>query len=569
MAHTWQTESGADYDERVQEGGVAYHVRRGTYETKLADAPVMRLPVEALVGGRRHGVSFLIRIDQVGGIPLERPALIEGRYAFSSTLGRLIVSPGFPPEAPQSFETALGNTLSPGFEKKCLLCHGQPDGAATGAHGGVACESCHGPGLTHARATSSGDREASIVNPRKLSVGMALEVCAQCHTGFSYAADPLPDDLLISSQVTALRNSECFIQSGAAIGCTGCHNPHEEESAGQTIAASERACLRCHSRYAACPVNPKSGCVGCHMPTVRKGGFAMVDHWIRVDTAHGGPATKHSNARRPVREFLRIVVTGTPADAEMAHKRLANGEDFFSVAQQISIDPSRESGGYLGSVMLSQLDPKLADAAANLDYGQTSEILEFPNRWMIVQRLPRDFRMDADRLFREAKEMKAKGDVPGALRKDQMALKINPSFLRALLFMGATLGETGQIQRAADVLGVATALYPKDSNAEFDLGIVLGGLGKTDAQIQAFGRAIELDPDNVPVYESLGAALDSAADSAGALRTFRDGLRIDPLSAALNFDLSLELDRQGDKEGARRARELALRINPKAVPASK
>ena len=569
MAHTWQTEAARDYDEHVREGGIAYHVQRQTYEIKMADNSAVTLPVEAMVGGQRHGISFLTRIDQLGGIPLARRALIEARYAFSSPLRRLIVSPGFPAETPQSFETAFGNTLSPGFEKKCLLCHGQPDEAAAGAHGGVGCESCHGPGLAHARATNSAERLANIVNPRKLDAGKAVEVCAHCHTGFSYLADPLPDDLLISSQVTALRNSECFIQSNAALGCTGCHNPHKEESAAQTVAASEKVCLRCHSQGATCPVNAQSGCVGCHMPTVQKGAFAMVDHWIRVDAQHGGPATTHSNAVRPLREFLRILVAGSLEDAQTANKRLADGDDFFSVAQQISIDPSRDSGGYLGPVTLSELDSTLAGAAVNLNYGQTSEILELPNRWMIIQRLPRDFRMEADRLFREAVALKAKSDIPGALRTDQQALKVNPSFLRALLFMGATLGETGQVQRAADVLRVATTLYPKDSTAEFNLGIVLGGLGDTKAQIQAFRSSIELDPDDVPLYESLGAMLHTAGDSAGALKAFRDGLQIDPLSAALNFDLSLELDQQGDKEGARRARELALRINPKVIPASK
>jgi tetratricopeptide (TPR) repeat protein len=266
---------------------------------------------------------------------------------------------------------------------------------------------------------------------------------------------------------------------------------------------------------------------------------------------------------------MRMLATGSAESAEAARARVTSGESFFDVASQISIDASRESGGYLGPTMLADLDPQLADAAALLREGEMSPVLELAGRWIFVQRQPRDFRMDADRLYREAAELKTKGELRGALKRDQEALKVNPRFLRALLFMGATLGEAGQLQRAAAVLTVATEVYPKDSTAEFNLGIILGGVGKTAEQVEAFRKALDLDADNVPVYESLGAALEASGDGAGALQAFRDGLRIDPLSAALNYDLSLELSQRGDPAGAARAKELALKINRKVAPAGR
>jgi tetratricopeptide (TPR) repeat protein len=586
MAGTWQTATAAamasGFDETAHEGGDVFRVRRGasgfSVETKLAGEPAITLPVEALVGGPRHGISFLIRIDQLSGSPLERSALVEARYAFSTPHKRLIVSPGFPGATPESYETAFGSALSPRFEKQCLECHGQPNSGGAGGHGGVGCESCHGPGLAHAQAVNRADRLANIVNPSKLTSEQAMEVCAQCHTGFNYLADPLPDDLLISSQVTALGNSECAIQSRQEVGCTSCHDPHRQTTSAQVTLASEKTCLHCHGggtapHAATCPVNAKAGCVGCHMPAVQKGEFAMVDHWIRVHpelipaaSTHG---TSEGSTLRPVREFMRMLATGSAESAEAARARVTSGESFFDVASQISIDASRESGGYLGPTMLADLDPQLADAAALLREGEMSPVLELAGRWIFVQRQPRDFRMDADRLYREAAELKTKGELRGALKRDQEALKVNPRFLRALLFMGATLGEAGQLQRAAAVLTVATEVYPKDSTAEFNLGIILGGVGKTAEQVEAFRKALDLDADNVPVYESLGAALEASGDGAGALQAFRDGLRIDPLSAALNYDLSLELSQRGDPAGAARAKELALKINRKVAPAGR
>ena len=299
----------------------------------------------------------------------------------------------------------------------------------------------------------------------------------------------------------------------------------------------------------------------------------LVDHWIGVHPEQGIKAPANAEAARsqvrPVRAFLRILATDTREKAEAARTRIVNGEDFFDVASQTSTDPSRATGGYIGPTTLADLDPRLADAAAQLRYGEISVPVEFRGGWVILGRLPRDFRLDAERLLREAQELKAKGETRQALERDQQALKLNPSFLRALVFMGATLGEMGRLQRAANVLGVATQLFPKDSEATFDLGIVLGGLGKTNEQVEAFRRAIELDPDNLAPYESLGAALQSNGDSAGAEKAFRDGLQIDPLSAVLNYDLSLVLEHEGDHAAASKARELALKINPKVVPEGK
>ena len=66
--------------------------------------------------------------------------------------------------------------------------------------------------------------------------------------------------LLISDQVTALKNSECWRQSGGEITCTNCHNPHQDAPHAVMVARAEKTCLRCHSatvtKHAGlCPVN--------------------------------------------------------------------------------------------------------------------------------------------------------------------------------------------------------------------------------------------------------------------------------------------------------------------------
>jgi tetratricopeptide (TPR) repeat protein len=582
MARTWHGAVTSllpvSYHAVAKEGSskpLAYEIRRQgnhfEYSTTMPDGTKAILPVKAIVGGERHGLSFLVSIDKLNGIPLERPALIEARYVYNTPHNALALSPGFPSETPRSYEIAFGRVISPTFEVKCLTCHGEPGTLGAGKQGGVRCESCHGSGFEHIQSGGKGQPGAGMINPKVLTGEQSIEICAQCHSGFAYQADPLPKELLVSNQVTALRNTECFIQSGKAVTCISCHDGHRDATRADAESVSVKVCLGCHSsrakqRAAICPVSSGDKCIGCHMPSVDQGIFRMTDHSIRVHAEPGVTAIRHDESLRsqipPLREFLRIIVTDARAKAETAAQRLAGGEAFFDVAHELSSDSSASAGGYLGETWLSQMRPELAAAARTLQYGETSGIVDMGNRWGILQRMSRDFKSEADQLFQQASALKLRGDIKGAIDKDKQALKVYPHFLRGLTFMGVTAGENGSVQEASQVLTLAISLYPQDSTAQFDLGLTLGALGNSAGQIQAFRRGVELDPDNGAIYESLGAALYSAGDWRGAIDVCRQGLQIDPLSAKLYFNLSIMLGQHGDTEGAERAKSLATNIDP-------
>ncbi len=541
------------------------------YSVTLPDGAKLTLPVEAIIGGKRHGISFLERITAVDGIPLARPALIEGRYAYNAAHHELVISPGFALEKPHTYEDAVGNVLSDTFEKKCLACHGKPGTLGAGKEGGVHCESCHGPGFGHIAAVAKGKPREGVINPKRLSSDEQMEVCAQCHTGFTYQSDPMPDDMLVSNQVNALRHAECFVQSGHKLTCTGCHDPHEDSL--RIVAKTRDTCLGCHStavaRHAAiCPVNQAGDCVGCHMPSIQKGSFHMTDHWIRVHPEQGVKAVKRDSALKsqvaPLWEFLRLIVVPDQEHANAAAGRLAAGDTFSKVARDLSADPTAPGGGYLGEMELTQMDANLAAAADQLRYGETSGIVNLGDRYVILNRQPRDFKSEANTLFNQATELKAQGDVKGAVEKDQQALAIYPYFLRAMIFFATTLGEAGDAGRAAELLRFAVQSYPKDASAEFNLGLTLAS--QPAEQIATFQRAIELDPDMVVAYENLGAALYMAGRPREAIQTFRTGLAIDPLSAKLNYNLGLALIEQGEKAAGEEYISVAAKTDPAAIP---
>src|SRR6185437_12995415 len=299
MARTWQGVAAkqlpAKYEKTHLEGpdpAIEYLIRRTAagfdFQVQMPGRGPVKYPVEVVMGGTRHGLSFLARVPDIDGLPLERAPLVETRYLHYAPEDKLALSPGFPVEKPTTYETALGRVLSPGFEKKCLTCHGEPRRMGTHTEAGVSCESCHGPGQAHLAALAKRTADKGILNPAKLAPPEQMRPCSQCHAGFSIVQDPLPDDLLISDQVTALSNSECWRQTEGRITCTNCHDPHKDAPRDVLEARSERTCLGCHSasgkQYAGlCPVNRATGCVGCHMPDVKdRPPFVIADHWIRV-----------------------------------------------------------------------------------------------------------------------------------------------------------------------------------------------------------------------------------------------------------------------------------------------
>src|SRR6478672_10284571 len=130
MARTWQAASAlpAGYAKTKQEGGIQYRFARHgdgiEYEVGMPGRSALHTAVETMVGGQRHGLSFLVRVPAIDGLPLQRAPLVEARYLHYSPTGQLVLSPGFPEHTPSSWEGSIGRVLSPGFERKCLSCHG-------------------------------------------------------------------------------------------------------------------------------------------------------------------------------------------------------------------------------------------------------------------------------------------------------------------------------------------------------------------------------------------------------------------------------------------------------------
>jgi len=582
MAHTWQgavsPQLPADYSETHSEGPqpeIHYAIKKagGTfeYQVQMPGQPPLEYPVEAIVGGKRHGLSFLLRASAFEDSPLPKAFLIEARYFHSTPQDRLAFSLGFPEDKPQSYETAFGRVLMPYLEQRCLACHGSPRKWGATVEHGVSCENCHGPGRPHLAAFATHSKNLGILNPDKLPVAEQWRPCMQCHAGSSYVADPLPDDLLISDQVTALSNSECWRESGGQITCTNCHNPHQDAPRPVLEARAVKTCLRCHStavaKHAAiCPVNRTTGCVGCHMPDQIRGAFVIADHWVRVHPEQNVKATVHNPAWRtsitPKHLFLRIIVMDDREKAEFVSQQLRAGGSFFELARTNSIDRGTAmSGGYLGDLEASKLDPAWSAAALKLQPGEVSRVIAANGKYVLLGRMPRNFREDAEAIFNQAMELRKQNKPQEAVNQLIESLKIYPHLLRALTWLGAMYGQAGNPSVSAGVLSMAARLYPKDGGTHYNLALAYGAMGNPD-EITEYQRTIEIDPDYVLAYLNWGSALYAKGQYDEAIKIYRQGINVNPLFAALHYSLGLALEKQNKGAEAQAEMALAKKIDP-------
>ena len=267
-----------------------------------ADDRVVRAIVEYAVGSGRHGITMVARDDK--GIDRE---LRVSYYPQGPTWGQTKGIGG----APQDRGDLIGLGLAPTSLHHCLHCHTtwfrSVDVSRVGPRGpeandrGIGCERCHGPGLNHVKAVESGFAESAIALTASSPSRERLSSCTECHAADGSVSPSDPE--FTRAQGTTLLFSRCFTATKGQIGCTTCHDPHRVLDTN--YGHYEAKCLGCHSRTPrgrdrtpsplvadlggraiapACPVNPTSKCISCHMPKVddtsRRSRFT--DHHIRV-----------------------------------------------------------------------------------------------------------------------------------------------------------------------------------------------------------------------------------------------------------------------------------------------
>lgn len=446
------------------------------------------------------------------------------RSYFTEENGRLF-------QLPLTWYKSHGWDFSPGYEinnarfdrmlpNRCLACHASyPDtlpyleGKYREVRPGIGCERCHGPGALHVAertATSRRDTafDATIVNPKRMSLARRLDNCEQCHvhtavtvlrdgkSDFSYMpSQPLRDQVAffksggidIVSHADRLKQSACFLASRASarpLECASCHNVHQPTP---TVATRSLPCLSCHL-MAKLPAThtATSDCVGCHMPrtdvrTAVHGAFT--DHWIRVPGADVKPAAV---ASAPIEPYFERDRTGSEAAifqgmGRIVYANLANnaqvlGDGAAMLDSALGADASRAQARFLLGVAYQQLMNASGSIAA----------------------LERSVRTDSSR----PEALRALATAYESDRRDiasteplyRRALALQPALAWIRAEYADLLAANGRRADAEREYRSAVAEQPSLSGAWFNLGALLVGAGRSGDAAAAFRQAERLDP---------------------------------------------------------------------------
>ncbi len=250
-------------------------------------------PLKYALGSGKTGMTYVT--------PAPDGRLLEFHMSYFPHQKAWYVTPGQESLAPDD----LGKIHPPADGRKCILCHAvtlpEQSGDPQPAFYGVGCESCHGPGSAHIAAKQGGpDSAGGMDDLTAWPSRRLLDLCGRCHgTKQDVVSQNLPKSISNRMEPYRLSESRCYQESHDTLSCLTCHNPHHDASADDR--SYERVCLSCHTKDASkrpsavraqevhtCPVNPRSGCVKCHMPARQaipntKLPTWMADHEIRVD----------------------------------------------------------------------------------------------------------------------------------------------------------------------------------------------------------------------------------------------------------------------------------------------
>ncbi len=201
--------------------------------------------------------------------------------------------------------------------------------------------------------------------------------------------------------------------------------------------------------------------------------------------------------------------------------------------------------------------------------------------------------------YRLAEELKAQGNVVGALRAYQALLQAKPTETRARYFMANILARQREWERAIAEyklvlkddpqfiaarykLGLAyralqrlkesyhtlvqcARLQPNDGVIFLSLGIVLTDLGQLLLSIKAFERAAKLIPNEPQVHYRLGRALISAGYETRAMVAWQRAVELDEQWQAARYDLGILYLKRGRYYEAAVAFESVYKSQPEDV----
>jgi hypothetical protein len=430
-------------------------------------------------------------------------------------------------DLPPGFENGNNSRFSRILNSECISCHNSLPEMDRGSENkftlmpkGISCERCHGPGELHVneklkgiRVDTKKDTDFTIVNPKKLSFDLQVNLCQRCHlqgnavlkpgkTFFDfrpgmqlsevmsvflprYENDP---SFIMASHADRMTQSKCFTKSGK-LTCITCHNPHVSvKVTGKQI--FNDACNSCHtnSNKHLCTkagINAQSNCVSCHMPRSGTKDIPHVtvhDHYIRKPE----PPKKISGEKRFI--GLASINEKNPSALTMA-KAYGQFYERFDQGKKQHLDSAFH---YLNKV-----------STKDQEYWKTAIYLHFMsgNLPKVVEagKQINPSNQDAWTSYRLGETYHQLGNLSEAVKALKNAVKQQPRNLEFQNKLAAFLMESQDFASAQKTLEWVIKENPKEVQAWNNLGFLFIQSGNGAKAWECYRKALALDPDYEPL----------------------------------------------------------------------
>lgn len=470
----------------------------------------------------------------------------------SHTNSHLVLFNGYLYQAPITYYTQRGRwDLAPGFEGgynsrfsriigfECITCHNALPQFVAGSENryahiplGIDCERCHGPGSIHVREKLAGilvdtsqQPDYSIVNPRRLSKSLQMQICQRCHLqgitvlnkgknfdqfvpGMSLGEVFhvfLPEfegkhhNFLMASHVERLLRSRCYQHSEMT--CITCHNPHVslKEISHDTY---NKICSTCHVNEeegkkakgiaGGCTLknskNPiDNDCITCHMP--RSGSIdiphvSITDHYIRKTDLQSSYMLSEDEVKK-IKKFIQLkCYTHEHPDA------LLKARAFLAYYEKFSSDPV-----FLDSVLyyLRQSHDSTTALSEWIHYYYLRGDYGTLTHWA---KLAKNVRWDEPwTCYRIGEALYQLGKYKEAISWLEKATHLSPYQLDFLNKTASLHFRLGNIIRAKEIYEEIVCLQPKYKEAWSNLGYIMIIEKNHAAALRFLNKALALDPD--------------------------------------------------------------------------
>lgn len=456
-------------------------------------------------------------------------------------------------DLPPGFEKGANSRFSRAIELECMSCHNAYPNFVEGSKNkyasilqGIDCERCHGPGSLHVREKTLGHLidtskyiDYTIVNPKKLSYELQVDLCQRCHLqgnavlkeGKSFfdfrPGQKLSDYMdiflprysgndeafIMASHADRLKQSKCFIQSknlsnqiehktylnskidntnSSSLTCISCHNPHVSVKVTGDNQFND-ACKKCHgnkniSSLSTCTESPKirnlnnDNCWKCHMPQT---GTIDIPHVTVHDHKIQKPISKKQSDA--VKKFIGIAAINNPNPDN--HTK---GEAYLSYFEKFDPQPGYlDSAAYYLSLKGNFSKEHYFNNLIRLYFLKQN----FKQVASIASTKPTTFSKDSWTLYRIGEAYFSLNNVPKSYDYYKIAVEKAPYNLEFRTKLGGAEVSLGKMSAAKATFEFVVKENPKFAPALSNLGYIYLTENRVNEAETLYNKAIASDPD--------------------------------------------------------------------------